>query len=571
MNPYNLEKIKALCLEPADSIEFDNWIEQGDVQSFLIQDSLDEHIMLYAALPNAFIHTVLMPIFDYDKEAIQDLQKWSYNPYSSWGVWTSSSDAGIEPPLHNAGSDFLEQGEQIVFVREFVGLSANTTYYEINQKIAHLIGVHFVSEKNAWCGLDEHGDLEEIIKIIHVDNLLGIKTGGVIIYAKKSVLAEYAGVDDLRLMRMFDFTRLRSGNSISWERAIPAEFNYKNEIFATLACVKGVSSYCRGVQFIDIKTSKEQIIQRNFFSSHNGAIKKYCSYIAQDWKNSEIKEISCNPVCLANYYTQSDLPFELTPAFFRPEVLSKYKADTDKYTLKHGAIYCRGAWCLETYNVNSADQISTYLIYLSRLPYEEQMHWKQFNEAPKAPLSEDTIARDFQGRFYNEYNPLQSIKNQIYELDKQNIAWWQLHDRNVLDKVHYPYTASKDEWATEILNLDQLLIEGFNKQELARIAKKFKIEATAKVGPLKLIEKMLVAQGFEEQKAYDLMTPLHELHNLRSQLKGHRWGTEAENIRKAALTKHGAFKKHFAWLCTKCDKSLSEITKVLQEIIIPIK
>ena len=58
----------------------------------------------------------------------------------------------------------------------------------------------------------------------------------------------------------------------------------------------------------------------------------------------------------ANYFTQSDLPFEMSPAFFHPEVLTRYKSDSDKYTLQDRSISCRGAWHLQTYDINDAGQ-----------------------------------------------------------------------------------------------------------------------------------------------------------------------------------------------------------------------
>ena len=98
--------------------------------------------------------------------------------------------------------------------------------------------------------------------------------------------------------------------------------------------------------------------------------REHTSFIAQDWKNKRIAEISCAPGATANYFTESDLPFELSPAYFRPEVLSKYKADSQKYTLQDRSITCRGAWHLKTYDINEAGQVHTYLVYLRQLPMQ---------------------------------------------------------------------------------------------------------------------------------------------------------------------------------------------------------
>jgi hypothetical protein len=91
-------------------------------------------------------------------------------------------------------------------------------------------------------------------------------------------------------------------------------------------------------------------------------------------------------------------------------VLLKYKADSEKYRLQDRSISCRGAWHLDTYDINEAGQIHTYLIYLRNLPYEEQLYWKAFNEEPKAPISKRAVATDFEGSWDLEYDSLQSLK-----------------------------------------------------------------------------------------------------------------------------------------------------------------
>jgi hypothetical protein len=59
------------------------------------------------------------------------------------------------------------------------------------------------------------------------------------------------------------------------------------------------------------------------------------TFIAEDWRHKKIAEISTDPVATTNYFLakENDLPFELSSAFFKPEVLSKYKTDRDKYTV----------------------------------------------------------------------------------------------------------------------------------------------------------------------------------------------------------------------------------------------
>ena len=109
------------------------------------------------------------------------------------------------------------------------------------------------------------------------------------------------------------------------------------ELFFRTHIETGYASYTRGCQVIHSQTSKEDIMEEFHPGSQKNA--QYATFIAHDWKNQTVKEISCAPGATANYFIQSDLPFEVSPAFFRPEVLSKYKADSEKYRLGERTIY----------------------------------------------------------------------------------------------------------------------------------------------------------------------------------------------------------------------------------------
>jgi hypothetical protein len=268
--------------------------------------------------------------------------------------------------------------------------------------------------------------------------------------------------------------------------------------------------------------------------------KKYVSFITMDWKNKIISEITCAPDCLANYFVESNLPFEISPAFFKPEVLRKYKSDRDKYTISDNTISCRGTWYLKSYGVNDAGQVFSYLGDLNKLPYEEQLHWKQYNERPKVGLPKRTIETDFLGKWSDEYNPLISLKEKLRKLSNKEIGWWCLKGDRSLDHMNYPYTDSKDEWAEEILILDQVIIEGLEEKWLRKKAKELGRGKDDKFRSLKLLEECLIGFGFEEDHAHTILSPLHEIHNLRS-IKGHASGEEAAENRKKVLIGYGSF------------------------------
>jgi hypothetical protein len=73
----------------------------------------------------------------------------------------------------------------------------------------------------------------------------------------------------------------------------------------------------------------------------------------------------------------------MSPVFFGAEVLHRYKADPQKYELREHSIDCRGAWGLETYDINDVGQVHTYLRYLAYLPYKEQVYGSHSTSGPR--------------------------------------------------------------------------------------------------------------------------------------------------------------------------------------------
>ncbi len=564
MNHLDFSKLKALSLAPTEGLAFDEWCKQIDVIPFLSDEISDEEILVYVGIDHVFIHAVLVPQDVNIQEHGVDLSNWSLTPYSGWGFVVDQDDVWIEKPCQGTGSKTLKDATQIVFGRYFDGISQGASYFEINQEITHVLGLHYIPERSAWCKLDQHGDVEEVVKIVDID-IEDSTSLGIAVTFNSHELQKYCAAFRKKLLRMFDFTRYKKKDFTGWgEKGEEQTLPQTNGISISLTVEPGVGSYSRGLQIVE-NTFSPEAIRDELWGAADENDKQYASFIAHDWKNQRLDEICCSPNSLANYFTKSDLPFELSPAFFRPEVLSKYKADRQKYNLQDRSISCRGTWHLETYDINKADQVHTYLVYLSRLPYEEQLHWRQYNEVPKAPLSERAIRTDFKGQWYEEYDPLLSLKRHLRNLLDKKCPWWTLQNPMQIDEVHYPVTTSKDEWANEILSLDQLLVEGLVHKWLKTKVTELGGKPGATIRQLKLFECCLVQLGFEEEHAYELMTPFHEIHNLRSLVKGHRWGTEADNESKKALREFGSYKNHFRSLCQSCEEALQTIISGFEE------
>ena len=567
MNIFNFNSIAPIIEEPNSDEEFNEWIQQKEMIPFLEREIEETFIIIYASLPFAFIHSALIDQVDLDEKKIEDLLGWSGNPFDTWSLAASSNDVLISGPLENIHSELLSKGRQILYIREFEGVPSREKYFELDQMISQVLDIHFLEERNAWCKLDGHGDIEDIVKVIEIEGLHREDFNKIVVF-KKSALDEFACVGNYSLCRRFDFTRYNPKGFPGWSHTNESvNFTNGRNIFGTLCVEENVGSFSRGIQIARCNSvSKESIIDKLWGREISGGPKQYASFITMDWKNETIAEISCAPDSLSNYFTESNLPFEISPAFFKPEVLLKYKSDREKYKLNNYSISCRGAWYLKSYGINDAGQVFSYVGDLNRLPYSEQLHWKQYNEPPNAGLPKRTIETDFCGMWSDVEDPLISLKTFLRKLSKLDVGWWTLKGDNSPEKLNYPYTSSTDDWEEEILNLDQVIIEGFNEKWLRKKTAELGILTDPSYRSLKLIEELLKGFGYEEDHAENIMSPFREIHNLRSKLKGHTSGEEAVLLRKNALIQFRSYYMHYRNLISECIESLEILKDAFSQV-----
>ena len=417
-------------------------------------------------------------------------------------------------------------------------------------------------ERDAWCTLDANGDLVDMARIVTLTST-DDTYGGRAVLINRHLLDRYAVITRACLVRMFDFTHFSPGQFSSWETNRDEVTNKCGGLIYR-QWIQSDASFARGVQLIMPELTEAELFAEDDLSIAPKSSRRYASFIAQDWKNKQVREISCSPDAQANYFTESDKPFETTPAFFRPEVLLKYKADTTKYTVESRSISCRGSWHLESYDINRAGQVHTYLVYLSRLPYEEQLYWRSFNEHPKAPISERAFISDFKGEFAEIEDPLEELKAFLRSLVKRKVPWWTLRDEDLIRQLTAPATSSADEWANDLMNLDKSIVEGLQEKWLRRKAQELGRNLDDRVRALKALEECLVGLQFEADHARTLLTPLHEVHNLRSEQKSHPAGASARETREKILSEYRTYRNHFIAQCRSCLESMTVIDRAFK-------
>ncbi len=374
-------------------------------------------------------------------------------------------------------------------------------------------------------------------------------------------LEEYLAASNASLVRMFDFTLRRPSDFSGWSDGPEQEINDSPDFFYRRKVIPGYAAYTRGVQVIRLRRSPHAIFTSIMDGWSGRKNKQYVEFIAYDWRNNRVRKISTDPEATTNYFQAegNTLPFELSPAFFRPEVLLKYKADRDKYTVGERDVSCRGAWHLEAIDVNEAGQVHAYIRYLRCLPYEEQLHWLSFNESPKASISKRAFVNDFQGEPVHFVQPLRKVLSIVQRWRDQKVAWWTLRDERLLERVNTPLTDSPDEWAEAFMDLAKLVIEGFETKAIRERLDATQVPYEKEDKTIALLEKLVSKASSAEgdQKLDGLRT----VQLLRSKAKGHAGGSEAAQLAQDALAKYETFTNHFQHVCSQVAVELETIEK----------
>lgn len=406
------------------------------------------------------------------------------------------------------------------------------------------LDLHFVPERNAYCRLDQRGDIEDVIRIVRLEEGASREAvTAVTILAKE--LSTYMTLSDMALVFIFDFTRFRSGSFNGWGDH-PRIQHREPDLFYNGGS-NGNASYVNGRMIVRSTVPLQQLIEEWREESHPTK-REYATFKIFDRKNKVEVETSCAPEFLSNYFQESNLPWEISPAFFRPEVLHRFKADPEKFTLDDRSISCRNAWSLKTYDINEAGQVHTDIGYLADLPIEEQRYWQSFNEWPKGTISKRAHENDIMGEFSSEYDPLHLLKYKIRKLNDAPPAWWLPRSEEHLDAARYPATDSTLEWANEILAFDQLLVEGFQLKPLKRLLEVAGKKAEPGWASLRVLVELLIASGEDADEAAAAIAPLRRLHALRNTLKAHSSVAEKSKEERLARSTHGTLRAHYKHL-----------------------
>lgn len=549
-----VEEIKSLDELPPDREDFATWILAGAHLEFLRRNARSDELVIYGSGDYSFVHAAVVPNDRLAALSQDDLLHWRGTPYTSIASYVyggGRDDVWLERLTDSAD---LEGATQLVFGRTFEGWSgSDRTYFEVNQEYTHITDIHWRPEQRAYCRFDENGDLQQVVSVTGrsdtVQDVLCVSFAW-------APLEKYLAATNSTLIRRFDFTLLQRNNFTMWPEGPETVTRESDLLFYRQKVDQGMAAYTTGVQLIGPRRPYHAIFD-DVRRGHKET--NYVELIAHDWRNKRIARISTDPKATTNYFEAhgNSLPFELSPAFFRPDVILKYKTDKDKYTVGERGITCRAAWQLEAFDVNEAGQVFAYICYLRNLPYAEQLHWQSYNEAPKAGISERAITNDFKGEFTTFKDPLREVLSIVRSWQDTSIPWWTLREDRLLERVSTPLTTSRDEWAEAFMDLAKLVVEGFVITAIRAKLEKSGIAYEQKEQSIILLER-LINEGVESTTKQPL-TGLRTIQLIRTKVKGHASGREVETLVQEVLAKHESFTKHFKHICVTLALELQTI------------
>lgn len=555
--------IEASKTPASDSPDLVSWLELTDAIEFL-SGSTTGDVPVDVIGRNFFAFSMFVPRSRLIGNFVHDILEWNLLPDNQWGYGLELDETTHEPrmtmfpPLDHTNSKILDNSEPLFFHRFFQGFADRSNYVEMNQRFAQISDIHWVPRRDAFCKLDDRGDFSDVSRVMDDG---GIRCCTV----QRDALDFYMFLTDSVLIRVFDVTRFSDPITVaSNERTIELYEDKNNGLYAQKTTVvksasSGSAAWMRGFQILEPQKSEHEMMSD--LASEIKQEREYATFIAQDWKHNDIRECSSDPSNLGNYFVQSDLPYGTSPAFFNPEVLSKYKHDPDKYSIGDRMITCRGAWDIR-YDINREGQVHAFLTDLGHLPFQEQLYWKSFNENPKGSISERSYMTDFKGQWYTSNDPLQSLKRNLETFPSATYRDGSLHvwslptgfSNDDLSRLTYVVTESRKEWQDQILLLAKVIVEGLRKPTLRKIATYLQCD-DSQLGSIKLLKTCLQKKQIEASRMEIVTEPLESLWHLRSSIAAHAGGSVPDED----------LKLHYRQLALGCDTSMQELASLIRE------
>lgn len=280
--------------------------------------------------------------------------------------------------------------------------------------------------------------------------------------------------------------------------------------------------------------------------------KQYAEFIYDYDDEGEPMSHSCKKETLSNYFVANgDNPLEMTPIFFKKEVLDKYYSNPNKYTVSDGAVGCEGSWSLYIDN-DHRNYVIVPLVYLGNLDYSEQLYWKGYNVSPERDMgfSKTAYKRWIEGNFCDPMFPDLQFK---YRFKQFNKRWekqfgWPLflplidEDEHRYKTLHCLTTENNhSDFDEQILSMTKLVVDSLNQKCLLSEIDDSNTEVESFLKERKVTSSLELKAGIDKFQAFifskgmkcpDMVNFLRKVQSLRSNSVAHRKSNKRKDLAK---------------------------------------
>lgn len=403
--------------------------------------------------------------------------------------------------------------EPFIIRQNFHGI-ANPKFTIIQNFILYH-NLYFIKEEKIYRKIDLDGIEYDVMKIEEEENYEEISIN-------TKHLKEYIADREMSLIRQHEHKRFTEENIkdiLNSKERIELEIKDESKYYTIFYMEYDIPTNLNAFSMLRGKDIvKPYTKDTNNLFLYKEEEKKYCNFIIGiDDNGNEIEE-TCNSGELNNYFRDIGKPHFLTPVFFAKDVLKKYYDNPRKYEIKTRYISCLDLWGIP-YDINKNDIVYVWLGDLDRLPYKEQLHWKQYNLLPEGGITEHRFKSDFLAEFSETDEPLHLFKtafNNIQELFNDKFGFDLLlqlskDDLYCSHTLHIPTSNEQMELDQEILKLAKVLVDSLNKKYLNK-----KTENT-----IDSFENFL-NQHIEKTSTSKIIKSFRNLQTFRSSIVAHR-------------------------------------------------
>lgn len=309
------------------------------------------------------------------------------------------------------------------------------------------------------------------------DDILVAKVEGGCLRALASYVREYIAIKHKTLVVQFEATlySAKSIEDLASDKQSYTVFRSTGLVFSYTLSDNTITddksfAWIRGKAFL----YPEQTYIKRLFDIRD---KRYESFIVGKDKAGKPIVSTCEEAKLSPNPTKDNTPWQLSFVCFKRAVLDKYYADTRKFEVQDGAL-SGPDWFVHLDSDRVDDYVVIALKDLGKMPYKEQVHWKQYNvEWPDGVrLSDTTTNRWLAGMPSDTKNACDHLFKWLYE--KANKKWNEKHgyplflelapgDQHFFDELHSMNELNNDSTFDNLtLAFTKVVIDSLNEKQL---------------------------------------------------------------------------------------------------------